>query len=179
MHFKRADSEASPATARCEHRHGLLITLKMLHCNTGQVTWNLFPSRHKEERVEKKGGFPRPRPIHSPSDANSHLLPCQPCPLPTPNCLLVVGHLKVSPTLGKNENTPFQPTSAYFSFPCRKASKPMLFPCTHFWLQIGKHLVRKETFTALFPALRIKRKRLRFSGPGTNCVKGKGEDVIV
>lgn len=53
IHFKSADSEASPATARCEERQHLLITPKALHPGTTvkQKKWNVFQARPKSERV--------------------------------------------------------------------------------------------------------------------------------
>lgn len=47
MHFKSADSEASPATARCEWKHHLLIIPQSLasvrhHWKTGKIILDIF-----------------------------------------------------------------------------------------------------------------------------------------
>jgi len=58
MHFRSADSEASPATARCEQMSPL-VTLKALHpvalqhhtTETQEKAWTVFPSVRRRGKV--------------------------------------------------------------------------------------------------------------------------------
>lgn len=135
MHFRSADSDASPATARCEQMSPL-VTLKALRpvarqhytTETQEKAWTIFPSDRRGEVGEEEhhsGVWPPITVLYSQIPNSSW-----PALLTLPK--LVQG---VTEPWGRHDIL-FQPTPDFFFFKlprdCWEVSKTVLFPTTYF-----------------------------------------------
>ena len=139
IHFRRADSDASPATARCEEMSPL-VTLKALHpvalqhytTETQEKAWTIFPSVRRRGEVGEEEHHSGVWPPITVLILKFQTLPGHLPSLPDPNWC------KVSLTLGRgmtHSSDPLQPFFFFFlnlPWACWEVSKTVLFPTTYF-----------------------------------------------